>query len=261
MRGLLVAGTTSSVGKTTVAAGLIGALARRGLRVQPFKAGPDYIDPSYHTRVAGVPSRNLDTWLVSHQGVIELFTRAMSGKDMAVVEGVMGLFDGRSPVDEAGSGAELAKTLDLPVVLVLDASSVARSVAATVLGFQRFDPNLRLAGVVLNRLGSRRHADICREAIETYTCVPVAGALLRDEEMQLPERYLGLVPTVEGATADATFQRIINAVERSVDMEQLLSVAEWAVSWRRMCTSTWPVTPDSQPGSWSGARARPQRRP
>ena len=222
----MVAGTTSGVGKTTVTMGLIGALRRRGLRVQPFKAGPDYIDPTYHTRVAGVPSRNLDTWLVPHEGVMELFGRAMRNRDVAVVEGVMGLYDGRSSTSEEGSGAELAKLLGLPVILVVDASKVARSIAATVLGFQRFDPDIRLAGVVLNMVGSERHAQICRDAIEQATDIPVIGALRRQDEHRLPERHLGLVPTVEGATADAVFDRIVDTVEGAVDLQKLLALSD-----------------------------------
>ena len=225
-RGFMVAGTASGVGKTTVTMGLIGALTRRGLKVQPFKAGPDYIDPTYLSRMAGVPCRNLDTWLIPHAGVVELFTRAMSGRDAAVVEGVMGLFDGRSGSGEEGSGAELAKLLGLPVVLVVEASAVARSIAATVLGFQTFDPAVRLAGVILNGVGSQRHAAICREAIQEATGLPVLGALPRSDEIKLPERHLGLIPVTEGATADEVFERITDMVEQEVDLSALLDLAQ-----------------------------------
>jgi cobyrinic acid a,c-diamide synthase len=225
-RGFMVAGTTSGVGKTMLTLGLIGALVRRGLKVQPFKTGPDYIDPSYHTRAAGVPSRNLDTWLVPHAAIVELFARTMHGRDIAVVEGVMGLYDGRSARSEEGSGAELAKLLGLPILLVVDASAVARSVAATVLGFQQFDPKVRLAGVVLNGVGSEGHTSLCGAAIELASGLPVVGALRRRDDLMLPERHLGLIPTVEGATADAVFHRITNAVEAAVDLERLLALTE-----------------------------------
>ncbi|MDP2948879.1 MAG: cobyrinate a,c-diamide synthase [Chloroflexota bacterium] len=223
--GFMVAGTASGVGKTTVAVGLIGALRRRGLRVQPFKAGPDYIDPTYHSHVAGVPSRNLDTWLVPRHGVLELFARAMGGRDIAVVEGVMGLYDGLSGRSEEGSSAELAKLLDLPVLLVVDAHAAARSVAATVLGFQKFDPQVRLAGVVLNGVGSERHADLCREAVDAATSVPVLGALPGRDDLRLPERHLGLIPTVEGVGGDEVFQRMTQVVETGVDISRVLALA------------------------------------
>lgn len=224
VNGFMVAGVASGVGKTTITVGLISALRRRGLAVQPFKTGPDYIDPTYHTRAAGVPSRNLDTWMVPHAHVTELFGRAMAGKDVAVVEGVMGLHDSRSATSEEGSGAELARLLGLPVILVVDASAVGRSVAATVLGFQRFDPRVRFAGVVLNRVAGTRHAALCSEAILAATGLPVLGALAREDRIRLPERHLGLVPTVEGATPGSVFDEIASAVGKAIDIQRLLDV-------------------------------------
>jgi cobyrinic acid a,c-diamide synthase len=230
LRGVLLAGTASGVGKTTVTMGLIGALRQRGLHVQPFKAGPDYIDPTYHTRLAGVPSRNLDSWLVPHQRVAALFRQAMRHADVAVVEGVMGLYDGRSGHSEEGSAAQLAKLLGLPVVLVVDVAATARSSAATVLGFQQFDPAVRLVGVILNRVGSARHAQLCREAIEPATGIPVLGALPRSEDVILPERHLGLIPTGEDMVAESVFTRIVQLVEAQVDLDQLLALSAMAVS-------------------------------
>ena len=202
MRAIVIAGTTSGVGKTTVATGLMGALRQRGLKVQPFKTGPDYIDPSYHTWVTGEASRNLDTWLLSHDAVLELFSRAMAGKDIAVIEGVMGLYDGHSSLNEEGSTAELAKLLGAPVLLVVDSRKGARSLAAMVSGYQAFDPALNLGGVILNGIGSDEHLRFCREAIEHYTGVAVLGYLPRRDNLSLPERHLGLIPTVEGPAGE-----------------------------------------------------------
>jgi cobyrinic acid a,c-diamide synthase len=224
-RGFVVAGTASGVGKTTVTAGIAAALLRRGLAVQPFKAGPDYIDPSYLGRAAAVPCRNLDTWMLDEAAVRELFARAAASADVAVVEGVMGLFDGRSGEDEAGSTAQLAKLLGLPVVLVVDASAMARSAAAAVMGYQRFDPALQVAGVVLNRVGSERHAEMCTTAIEQATGVRVLGWLPRDETVALPERHLGLIPESELRPDGQLFDSLAELVERQVDLDALLTRA------------------------------------
>ena len=222
---IVVAGVRSGVGKTTIATGIMGAFARRGYAVQPFKAGPDYIDPSYHELACGVPSRNLDTWLLPHQTVRELFQRASSHRQISVVEGVMGVFDGHSSLGEEGSTAELAKLVGAPVILVADASKVARSVAAEVLGYQRFDPNLRIAGVILNGVGGPRHLEFCQPQIEATTELPVLGYLPRREELVQPERHLGLIPTVEGTVARQWYDTLINQVEDTVDLDRILRLA------------------------------------
>ncbi|HEX77825.1 MAG TPA: cobyrinate a,c-diamide synthase [Dehalococcoidia bacterium] len=228
MRAIVIAGTTSGVGKTTVAIGLMGALVGRGLRVQPFKAGPDYIDPTYHTWVTGEPSRNLDTWLLPPSAVTELFVRAMRGKDMAVVEGVMGLYDGRSSLSEEGSTAELAKLLGAPAVLVVDSQKAARSLAAVVAGYRTFDPALRLGGVILNGIGSHDHFRLCREAIEGYAGIPVLGYIPRRHDLSLPERHLGLIPTVEGQAEEGFLRRLVAQCEATVDIPRILSLSERA---------------------------------
>ncbi|MEE9143568.1 MAG: AAA family ATPase, partial [Candidatus Binatia bacterium] len=166
MKGLVIAGTHSGVGKTTISTGIMALLRRKGYKVQPFKVGPDYIDPSYHSAACGLLSRNLDTWLLEQDVVNELFHWAMSNKDLAVVEGVMGLYDGIRGEDEEGSTAHLAKLLRLPVILVVDASAAARSVGATVLGFKSFDPELTLAGVVLNGIAGEGHLEFVRPSLE-----------------------------------------------------------------------------------------------
>src|SRR5215475_8753409 len=170
---IVIAGASSNVGKTTVTAGLIAALRQRGLSVQAFKCAPDYIDPSYHEQAAGRPCRNLDTWMLSDSQLLESFARACQDVDISVIEGVMGLYDGSDWHDERGSTAQIAKLLQAPVLLVLDISGSARSAAAAVLGYQKFDPAVTLAGVVLNFAGSERHAQGCAESIERTTRLPM----------------------------------------------------------------------------------------
>jgi cobyrinic acid a,c-diamide synthase len=226
MRGVLIAGVASGVGKTTIATGLMAALVARGLRVQGFKVGPDYIDPTYHAQATGRPSRNLDTWLLPPDTVRALFHRAMATADVAVVEGVMGLYDGRHGAGDQASTAEIARLLDLPVLLVLDASRQARSAAATVLGFQQFDPRVRLAGVIVNRVASATHLATTREAIETSTGLPVVGALRCDAALAVPERYLGLVPRFENPSRREFLDRAAAVVAEGLDLPALMALAE-----------------------------------
>jgi cobyrinic acid a,c-diamide synthase len=228
MRTIVIAGTTSGVGKTTIALGLMGILAGQGLKVQAFKTGPDYIDPSYHTMVTGRPCRNLDTWMLPHDAVIELFNRANTGKDIAVVEGVMGLYDGRSSINEEGSTAELAKLLKAPVILILDSRKGARSMAAMAHGYRDFDREVNVAGVILNGIGGESHLKTCREAIEHYTGLEVVGYLPKKEELSMPERYLGLIPTAEGSTEKKLFNNIIARCRKTFDIEKILKISEQA---------------------------------
>ena len=225
---VVIAGVRSGVGKTTIASGVMGALSRRGRRVQPFKAGPDYIDPTYHTIACGTPSRNLDTWLLPHPVVAELFHRAAGAADIAVVEGVMGIFDGHSSLDEDGSTAELAKLLDAPVILIADAGKVARSVAAEVLGYQQFDPDLRIAGVILNGVGSERHLEFCQPQIEATTGLPVVGWLPRRDDLVQPERHLGLIPTVEGTVMSDWYDALNAQIEQTIDLDAIIRIAATA---------------------------------
>ena len=225
---IVIAGVRSGVGKTTIATGIMGALTRRGHSVQPFKAGPDYIDPSYHQLACGVPSRNLDTWLLPHPTVAELFRRAGGPDKVSVVEGVMGVFDGHSSLTEEGSTAQLAKLLDAPVILVADAAKVARSVAAEVLGYQQFDPDLRIAGVILNGVGGPRHLEFCQPQIEATTGLPVLGYLPRRDQFVQPERHLGLIPTVEGTVVQEWYDALIAQVEETIDLDGILRLAATA---------------------------------
>ncbi|CAI8053869.1 Cobyrinate a,c-diamide synthase [Geodia barretti] len=218
----------------------MGALARRGLRVQPFKCGPDYIDPSYHLMACGVPSRNLDTWLLSHDTVLEFYGRAARSADVAVVEGVMGLYDGHANLTEQGSTAEVAKLLRAPVVLIASAARVARSIAAEVLGFQQFDPSVNIAGVILNGVGSPRHLEFCKPPSEDATGLPVLGYMPRRDDVRVPERHLGLIPTIEGVVVEEWFDKLTEQVEQTIDIDRLLEVARQADT-PRVAPSAFPV--------------------
>ncbi len=225
---LIIAAPSSGSGKTTVCAGLTAALAARGRRVAPFKVGPDYIDPGYHALAAGRPCHNLDPWLLTPERIWTSFIRRSAGADVALIEGVMGLFDGYSGPDDTGSTAHLARLLQAPVVLVLNARAMARSAAAVVLGFRDFDPRVALAGVVLNQVGSEGHARLAQAAIEAETGVPVLGYLARNSELVLPERHLGLVPTAEPGPWHAWRHEVRRSVEATVDIDRILALAEGA---------------------------------
>ncbi|WP_285574420.1 cobyrinate a,c-diamide synthase [Actinoallomurus iriomotensis] len=225
---LVVAAPASGSGKTTVATGLIAALAAQGLDVSPHKVGPDYIDPGYHALAAGRPGRNLDPWLTAEELVAPLFLHGAWDADIAVVEGVMGLYDGAAGAGEFASTAHVAKLLGAPVVLVVDAASAGRSVAALVHGFVTYDSGVRVGGVILNRVGSDRHEEICRAAVEE-TGLPVLGVLRRRDDAATPSRHLGLVPAAERRPeALATVERLGALVTESCDLRRLVALAHTA---------------------------------
>jgi cobyrinic acid a,c-diamide synthase len=224
-QGIIIAGTHSGVGKTTITAGLIAALRRRGLTVQPFKIGPDYIDPTYHTLSAGRRCRNLDTWLMPRDRIVPLVMSSTRAADFAVIEGVMGLFDGLGYEEDVGSTAEIAKLLDLPVVLVIDAAKTARSAAAIVVGYDRFDPDLCLAGVIINRVASEQHGRGVARAIAKASTAPVLGWIPRDAHLQIAERHLGLVPTVEPGRWSDFLAAAERAVAERLDIDLLCRLA------------------------------------
>ncbi len=241
---LVIAGTSSGSGKTTVATGLLAALTSRGVRATGAKVGPDFIDPTYHAMACGRPGRNLDAFLSGPELIAPLFRHGTQGADVAVVEGVMGLFDGASGRGELASTAHVAKLLQAPVVLVVDAAAMARSVAAIVHGYRSFDPDCDVAGVILNRVGSPWHATLLKEALEPLG-LPVLGALPREEALRTPERHLGLVPADEReASARAAITELGEAIATHCDLPGLLALA-----------STAPETPGER---WTPHRAEPR---
>jgi cobyrinic acid a,c-diamide synthase len=236
---LVIAGTSSGAGKTTITVALIAALRARGMAVQPFKVGPDYIDPSHHAAAAGRASRNLDSFFLTKPRLMECFQRATRDADVAIVEGVMGLYDGRGVTDGEGSTAEVAQWLDAPVILVVDGAKMARSAAAVVLGFQQLDPRVRIAGVVVNNVGSVRHAEMLRAAIESATGIPVVGALPRDPAIAMPERHLGLVLARELPPTDAW----AGLAENYLAVDRLLAIADGAPALPEARVELFPAEP------------------
>jgi cobyrinic acid a,c-diamide synthase len=223
--GFLLAGTHSGSGKTTLAAGLLRAFRQRGTVIAPFKAGPDYLDPMLHAVAAGRPSWNLDGWFLDDAGLREAYARGGSGASLALVEGVMGLFDGSDPVTFQGSGADLARRLGLPAILVVDGSGVGGSVAATVLGHARLWPGLKLAGVILNRLGSAHHFELQRAAIEAHTDVKVLGWAPKAKGWHLPERHLGIVQPGEIEGLEEALDTLARQLAATIDLEALATLA------------------------------------
>lgn len=244
---LLIAGTHSGVGKTTITMGLVAALRRRGLQVQPFKAGPDYIDPTYHTLAAGRPCRNIDTWMVPPDRALALFEQAASPAGIAVIEGVMGLFDGFSYDSEEGSSAQIAKLTQSPVLLVVDVGKMARSVGAIVTGYTKFDSGLNLAGFILNRCGSKGHYEGVKLAAEQATGLPVVGWLPKEANLHIPERHLGLVPTDERGELSAFINHAAHLIEQYFNLEQILAIAGNSAAPSPPKTHNLPVPAKGKP--------------
>jgi|HubBroStandDraft_1064217.scaffolds.fasta_scaffold20912_2 cobyrinic acid a,c-diamide synthase len=220
---VVVAGVSSGVGKTTATVAIARALAARGLRVALFKCGPDYLDPTYHARATGRPSHNLDGWMMGRAAVLSTFDRGSRDADVAIVEGVMGLFDGASPTSDRGSTAEIAKWLKAPVLAVVDASAMARTVAAVAHGLDKFDPELRLAGVVCNRVGSKGHLALLRSASPH---VPVIGGLPEEASLRFPERHLGLYTADEHSLPDAVLDRWGEVASDWIALDVVTRIAE-----------------------------------
>lgn len=224
---VVIAGTQSGVGKTTVAAGLMAVLARR-FSVQPFKVGPDYIDAAYHTFITGRKCRNLDSYMLSEDTIRYLFCRNAAKAHLAVIEGVMGLFDGLDPRSQRGSTAEVAKALKAPVILVMDGSGMAGSAAAMVRGYREFDKDLNIAGVIINKVKGEGHYRILQEAIEHGTGLKVFGYLAEEGAVELPSRHLGLVPSAEIPGLREKLGRLAEMMEKTIDIEGLIKLI---LSW------------------------------
>lgn len=221
MKKLVIAATQSGAGKTTIVTGIISALVKRGMKVQAYKIGPDYIDPGYHSLAANRPAHNLDTWLVGEDKLEEIFLNTSSDCDIAIIEGVMGLYDGGK--GGISSTAEVAKILNAPVILVIDVKSMGTSAAAIALGFKEFDKEVNLAGVILNRIGSLTHKQMIEESLKQIN-IECLGAIKRDEKLITPERHLGLLPSVENDSL--LIDNIRVAIEEQIDIDRLIGIAK-----------------------------------
>ncbi len=232
---IVIAGTTSGVGKTTVSMGIMHKLAECGYMVQPFKIGPDFIDPCYHTFVTGRQSRNLDLWLMGKKGVLECFDRNSWDADLSVIEGVMGLFDGISGKRNFGSTAHISKILDASVILVVDAAKTSHSIAAMILGYTELDPRLNVAGIIINNVASQKHSSMILEALGIQAKKKLLGIIYRNEEIRSLERYLGLIPPIEikGKAKNA----ILNCAKYVADQINLDSILSLKSSKRNQSTS------------------------
>ncbi|MER9455479.1 cobyrinate a,c-diamide synthase [Mesorhizobium sp. M0478] len=224
-RAIIIGAPRSGSGKTSVTIGILRALARRGIKVRGAKSGPDYIDPGFHTAATGLSGVNLDSWAMSPDLLNALAGNATEDADFIFLESAMGLFDGiPAGQGRTGSAADLARLYHLPVLLVLDVSGQSTTAAAVAKGFATYDPDVRMAGIVLNRLGSERHRKLCSEAIETLG-LPVVGAILRDPTLNLPERHLGLVQAGEYADLMTHLDRLADMVEKSLDLDAIMALA------------------------------------
>jgi len=224
---IVIAGVNSGSGKTTITSGLMRLFKNNGINVQGFKSGPDYIDPSYHSIATGKFSKNLDTWMLGEDLVKELLIKNSIDKELSIIEGVMGLFDGRSGNDEFGSTSHLAKITNTPVILVLDTRSIARSAAAIVYGFMNYDPSLNVKGVILNKVASQRHLDNLTDAIKPLD-IEIVGHVMRDEKLKMPERHLGLIPASEMENLDSHLDYIAKELSKTIDYKKILDIASSA---------------------------------
>ena len=228
-RQFIIAGTSSGVGKTTITLGIMEALKSRGYIVQPYKVGPDYIDTAYHSKVTGRKSRNLDSYMLEDEKVKYLFNRGREDAEIAVVEGVMGLYDGKGASIHQCSSSAMAKLLKLPVILVINAKAMAASSAAMVLGYQLIDPEVKIVGVIANQIKTESHFKLVKEAIESYCNIPVLGYFPPNENFSLPSRHLGLVPSSELEALKDVFTQLGEAIEKFIDIDQLLELCQGEV--------------------------------
>lgn len=228
---IMFAGTSSDVGKTTIVLGIMRALKNRGMKVQGFKAGPDYIDTAFHTFATGIPSRNLDTWMLDEDVIKELLAKHASKADISIMEGVMGMFDGANIKSIEGSSAHLASITKTPVILIINGAGVALSAAAMVYGFVHFDESIDVKGVIVNKVSGDGHYQIIKEAIEHHVKIPCIGYLAKNEDISLKSRHLGLIPSVEVQALDEKVNKVAEMIEETMNLDLLLELSKEIVDF------------------------------
>jgi len=239
---VVLAGTGSGVGKTTISTGIMKVLSKK-YKVQPFKIGPDYIDPTYHTLATGNTSRNLDSFFMDEGQIRTSFNRGMekTKADMGIIEGVRGLYEGISPIGDVGNSASIAKAIDSPIILIMNARSLVKSAAAVVLGFKHLDPELNIQGVILNKVKGKRHYLKAKESIEKLTDTKVIGGIPRDESLTVEERHLGLVPALEQEKIATNIDKWAHVVEEYIDLDALIEIMKSSSKSYGEKTELWKI--------------------
>ncbi|SMB80244.1 hydrogenobyrinic acid a,c-diamide synthase (glutamine-hydrolysing) [Desulfonispora thiosulfatigenes DSM 11270] len=222
---IVIAANQGRSGKTTITLGLLKALKNRGLKVQPFKKGPDYIDPSWHSFASGIQSRNLDAFMMTKNDITNTFVNSSNNMDISIIEGAMGLFDGLD-VEGSGSTAEIAYMIDAPIILVVNCQRMTRSVAALVNGVVNFDPRIKIAGVILNNVARKRHENILKQSIEKYCNVPVLGIVPKSKDIVIPDRHLGLIPAGEKEELLEKVDKLGKLIEENIDLDKLIEISQ-----------------------------------
>ena len=235
---VILAGSGSAVGKTTISTGIMKALSEK-YNVQPFKVGPDYIDPSYHTLATNNPSRNLDSFFMTPGQIRDSYLKAMADKDIAIIEGVRGLYEGIDSINDIGSTASVAKALNAPVILIINARSLVKSAAAIVLGFKHLDPEVNIAGVILNKVKNKAHYLKTKKSIEELTKTEVIGAIMRDDKIAVEERHLGLVPAREKENSLSYIDIWSETIKNSIDLDRLIEIAKDTPKIKSDLTPIW----------------------
>lgn len=239
---IVLAGTGSAVGKTTISTGIMKVLSKE-YKIQPFKIGPDYIDPSYHTLATGNTSRNLDSFFMNEDQIKTSFKRGLekSNSDIGIIEGVRGLYEGISPIEDVGNSASIAKALNSPIILIMDARSLVKSAAAIVIGFKHLDPELKIEGVILNKVKGKRHYLKAKEAVEKLSDTKVIGGIPRDESLTVDERHLGLVPALEKEKIATNIEKWGSVVEEYIDLDALLEIMKSSSKIKGKNTELWKI--------------------